>query len=185
MASSPSDKPWHTYLTIDLLLQVANKTFLHPFVAWMIPLCLRAQAASFRHTSMQLALTYAILLTILSILSVINKRIAHGLPREVDLSEEVIVITGGASGLGLLLAEVYGMRGASVAVLDVREMEAKEATGVEFYKCDVGDRGQVERVAREIEEDVCLVHSSTNLDKTIDADDWRDCEARNTDCLDQ
>ncbi|KAI9696051.1 MAG: hypothetical protein M1836_005882 [Candelina mexicana] len=153
MASSASDKPWHTYLTIDLLLQVANKTFLHPFVAWMIPLCLRAQAASFRQTSMQLALAYAIALTFLSILSVINKRIAYGLPREVDLSEEVIVITGGASGLGLLIAEVYGMRGASVAVLDVKELDAKEAMGVEFYRCDVGDRGQVDRVAKEIEKD--------------------------------
>jgi NAD(P)-dependent dehydrogenase (short-subunit alcohol dehydrogenase family) len=54
----------------------------------------------------------------------------------------------------LLIAEVYGLRGASVAVLDVRELEVGEARGVEFYKCDVGDREQVESVAKEIEEDV-------------------------------
>lgn len=187
MASSQTaEKPWHSFLTIDLLLQVANKTFLHPFVAWIIPLCLRAQAASFRHTSMQLALAYAIILTLLSILSVINKRIAYGLPREVDLSEEVIVITGGASGLGLLIAEVYGMRGASVAVLDVREMESKEAIGVEFYNCDVGDRVQVEKVAVEIEKDVCLVPIHyTSRKGALGADDWHTCEARHAHYLDQ
>lgn len=76
------------------------------------------------------------------------------MPREVDLSEEVIVITGGASGLGLLIAEVYGMRGATVAVLDVNEMENTEARGVTYYKCDVGDKEQVVKVAAEIEIDV-------------------------------
>lgn len=76
------------------------------------------------------------------------------MPREVDLSDEVIVITGGASGLGLLTAEVYGMRGATVAVLDVNEMENTEARGVTYYKCDVGDKEQVVKVAAEIEIDV-------------------------------
>jgi NAD(P)-dependent dehydrogenase (short-subunit alcohol dehydrogenase family) len=68
----------------------------------------------------------------------------------------VIVITGGASGLGLLIAEVYGMRGATVAVLDVKELESGEARGVTAYKCDVGDREQVAKAAVEIERDVCL-----------------------------
>ncbi|RQM05409.1 hypothetical protein DH86_00001941, partial [Scytalidium sp. 3C] len=72
----------------------------------------------------------------------------------VDLSEEVIVITGGASGLGLLIAEVYGMRGATVAVLDVRGLESGEARGVTAYKCDVGNKEQVARVATEIERDL-------------------------------
>jgi len=68
--------------------------------------------------------------------------------------EEVVVITGGASGLGLLIAEVYGMRGVTVAVLDVREPEGGEARNVEFYKCDVGDRKQIEAVAKDIERDL-------------------------------
>lgn len=67
------------------------------------------------------------------------------------------MITGGASGLGLLIAEVYGMRGATVAVLDVKELESGEARGVTAYKCDVGDREQVAKVAVEIERDVHLL----------------------------
>lgn len=65
-----------------------------------------------------------------------------------------MVITGGSSGLGLLIAETYGMRGVSVAVLDVREPEGGEARNVSFYKCDVGDKKQVEAAAKEIERDL-------------------------------
>lgn len=101
------------------------------------------------------AIAWAGMVTLSWMANVINQRIAHGLPREVDLSEEVIVITGGASGLGMLVAEVYGMRGASVAVLDVREMENGEARGVTTYKCDVGDKTQVLKAAADIERDVC------------------------------
>ncbi|KAI9878500.1 MAG: hypothetical protein M1830_000732 [Pleopsidium flavum] len=161
-ARSPYEKPWHQHITIDLLLRVANTTFLHPFVAWMIPLCLRARALPFTSLSFKISIAYAVLLTILYFLSNLNKRISHGRPRAVDLSEEVIVITGGASGLGLLIAEVYGMRGASVAVLDVREMENQEARGVEYYRCDVGDRAQVVRVAKQIEQDVRLFFNGSD-----------------------
>jgi NADP-dependent 3-hydroxy acid dehydrogenase YdfG len=100
------------------------------------------------------SIAWATIVTLFWMANVVNQRIAHGIPREVDLSEEVIVITGGASGMGLLVAEVYGMRGATVAVLDVNEMENTEARGVTYYKCDVGDKDQVAKVALEIEKDV-------------------------------
>lgn len=81
-----------------------------------------------------------------------------------DLEEEVVVITGGASGVGLLIASMYGMRGVSVAVLDIKQPDPDntdglgfdDMPGVEYYRCDVGDRKQVEEVAQRIESDVCL-----------------------------
>ncbi len=145
---------WAQPLSIDLLLKVLNVTFLHPFVAWMIPLCMRAQAMQWTHPAIQIAIGYASFLTLLYFLNVLNKQIAYSKPRKVDLGEEVIVITGGASGLGLLIAEVYGMRGATVAVLDVQELESGEARGVTAYKCDVGDKEQVACVAAQIEKEV-------------------------------
>lgn len=145
---------WAKPLSIDLLIKVLNVTFFHPFVAWMIPLCMRAQAMPWSHTAMQLTIGYASFLTMLFFLGILNRQIAYSKPRTVDLSEEVIVITGGASGLGLLIAEVYGMRGATVAVLDVKILEAGEARGVSAYQCDVGDKNQLARVALEIERDV-------------------------------
>jgi hypothetical protein len=106
---------------------------------------------------MQIVIGYASVLTALFFLNVLNRQIAYSKPRTVDFSEEVIVITGGASGLGLLIAEVYGMRGATVAVLDVKGLESGEARGVSVYKCDVGDKEQVAKVAVEIERDVSII----------------------------
>jgi NADPH:quinone reductase-like Zn-dependent oxidoreductase len=122
----------------------------------MIPLSLRAQATPYNHLSFQISTTYASFLTIVYILSLFDKRIAYGLPRSVDLSEEVIVITGGASGLGLVIADFYAMRGASVAVLDVKPKSAlQESKGIAYYPCDVGDSEQVHNTAKNIKEDVC------------------------------
>ncbi len=150
----PQELAWAKPFSIDLLLKVANVTFLHPFVAWIIPLCMRAQAMSWEHPAIRITIGYASLLTALFFLNILNRQLAYSKPRKVDFSEEVIVITGGASGLGLLVAEVYGMRGATVAVLDVKDLEAGEARGVSHYKCDVGDINQITKVALEIERDV-------------------------------
>ncbi|KAF9772657.1 hypothetical protein IL306_009613 [Fusarium sp. DS 682] len=150
----PQRESWFAPLSIDLILKVLNTTLLHPFVCWIIPLCFRAQTVKWEAPPMVASIAWATIVTLFWMANVINQRIAHGIPREVDLSEEVIVITGGASGMGLLIAEVYGMRGATVAVLDVNEMENNEARGVTYYKCDVGDKDQVAKVALEIEKDL-------------------------------
>jgi hypothetical protein len=151
--SGPGDS-WFAPLSIDLFAKVLNVTFLHPFVCWMIPLCFRARTMAWDAPPMVVTIVWASFITLTWMASVINQRIAHGLPREVDLSEEVIVITGGASGLGMLIAEVYGMRGATVAVLDVNELENGEARGVTCYKCDISDKAQVAKVATQIEREV-------------------------------
>lgn len=161
-APASSDRPWHTYLTIDLLAHVLNRSIFHPFVAWLIPLCLRAVVTPYSSPDFIIACAWASLVTLFTILSVFNKRIAYGVPREVDWDEEVVVITGGASGLGKILAEIYGMRGASVAVLDVQkpEKESEGLAGVQFYSCDVGDAEAVEKAKDQIEKDVCRIRNA-------------------------
>ncbi|KAM4060130.1 short chain dehydrogenase [Hirsutella rhossiliensis] len=150
----PQRDSWFAPLSADLLLRVLNVTLLHPFVCWLIPLCLRARTVKWEAPPMLAAAAWASLVSLCWVAAAANQRIAHGAPRRVDLDEEVIVITGGASGLGMLLAEVYGMRGATVAVLDVRDMENGEARGVSFYKCDVSDKAQVAKAAADIERDL-------------------------------
>jgi hypothetical protein len=159
----PQSDSWFAPLSVDLFLKVLNVTFFHPFVAWMIPLCFRAQARPWQDPLMIGSIVWGVLVTVSWMANIINQRIAYGLPREVDLSEEVIVITGGASGLGMLVAEVYGMRGASVAVLDVNDMEHQEARGITYYRCDVSDKDQITKVAAQIEKDVSLRSSSILL----------------------
>ncbi|OJJ47578.1 hypothetical protein ASPZODRAFT_63093 [Penicilliopsis zonata CBS 506.65] len=149
------DKKWHEHVTIDVFLAVLNRTILHPFVAWILVLCLRAQVTPLTDTAFILATGWAVLLTLLAAARMMNQRIAYGIPRPVDLNEEVVVVTGGASGLGRLIAQVYGMRGVSVAVLDVREaLDVDELAGVEYYRCDIGDRKEVEATRLKIEKDL-------------------------------
>ncbi|KAI0900996.1 NAD(P)-binding protein [Annulohypoxylon nitens] len=145
---------WFAPLSVDLFLKVLNVTLLHPFVAWIIPLCFRAEHQAMDTKPMVVSITWAVFVTLLWMGNVLSHKIAYGIHREVDLSEEVIVITGGASGLGLLIAEVYGMRGATVAVLDVADLESTDARGITYYKCDVRDKAQIARVAAEIERDL-------------------------------
>jgi hypothetical protein len=150
----PQRDSWFAPLSVDLILKVLKVSFFHPFIAFIIPLCFRAQSYPWDHPKMLASFAWATLITAVWALGRVDSRVAYGRPREVDLDEEVIVITGGASGLGLLVAEVYGMRGASVAVLDVRELETGEARGVSFYKCDVADKEALAEAARKIEQDV-------------------------------
>ncbi|KAI5925921.1 NAD(P)-binding protein [Camillea tinctor] len=145
---------WFAPLSVDTFLKVLNITLLHPFVAWIIPLCFRAEHHAWDTTPMRISIAWATFVTLLYFADVVSHKIAYGMHREVDLSEEVIVITGGASGLGLLIAEVYGMRGATVAVLDKADPENSEARGITYYKCDVGDKAQLATVAAEIERDL-------------------------------
>ena len=148
-------------LTIDILAHVLRNSVFHPFIAWLLPLCQRAVGHPTTSFHFRATCAYATLITILWLLSTLNKRIAYGVPRKVDWDDEVVVITGGASGLGKVLAETYGMRGASVAVLDVREpkKDSEGLAGVHFYKCDVGDAKAVEEAKAQIEKDVRSIHN--------------------------
>ncbi|KAK3112788.1 hypothetical protein LTR53_010558 [Teratosphaeriaceae sp. CCFEE 6253] len=154
--ASPPARFWHQHLTIDLLVHVLNRSLFHPFIAWLVPLCQRAVGAPYESFNFRAACAWACLVTLLWLLASLSRRVAYGVPREMDWDEEVVVITGGASGLGKILAETYGMRGASVAVLDVQEPEEKSEglAGVKFYMCDVGDVEAVGRAKAQIEQDL-------------------------------
>ncbi|KAJ5040005.1 hypothetical protein NUH16_009805 [Penicillium rubens] len=151
---APGTTNSHTnFLTIDTLISILSKSLLNPFVAWIFVLCLRAQVTPSTDPAWILAVSYATVLTVLSIARLINQRAADGVPRTVDFEHEVVVITGGASGLGLLIAQMYSMRGASVAVLDIKAVPENSrdeifGEGVLYITCDVADRGALE-VAKE------------------------------------
>ncbi|KAK6343221.1 hypothetical protein TWF730_010821 [Orbilia blumenaviensis] len=172
-----TDKPILSLLNIDLLVQVASITFLHPLGAWMLPLSLRTLTFQWHHPPMWGSMLYAAIITVTWLLQSLNHRLAYGKNRDFNKSEEVLVITGGSSGLGLLLAQVYGMRGMSVAILDVNEPEV-EVRNVEFYKCDVGNYDEVQEVSKRITQDLgppsvlvnnaAVVHGKTILNLSED-----------------
>jgi len=158
-SSKRHEEPWHRYLSIDVIWHVLGYTLFHPFVAWVVCLCLRAQYTPYEALEMRIATAWAISMTAIGIFGIASDRIAFGAPREVDLAEEVIVITGGVEGLGGLLAETYGMRSANIAVLDVKEVDQDESEGkgIVYYQCDVSDAKQVEAAAANIVQDVSRI----------------------------
>jgi NAD(P)-dependent dehydrogenase (short-subunit alcohol dehydrogenase family) len=69
------------------------------------------------------------------------------------------VITGGASGIGLALAEALVQRGARVAIADLDIEQARAAaralgTSAHAYACDVTDRHQIEALAAAVRRDL-------------------------------
>ena len=164
IARASPDKPFWAYLTLDLLVGVLNRSVFHPFVCGIALLSLRGglqvpyEAPEFQYT-----MYWTVFVCLLTLVEPISNRIAYGKSRDVDMEEEVIVITGGASGLGRTISEIYALRGASVAVLDKKPAKGEnEVDGVNYYECDVSDGAAVKAAWAKINVDVsfsrtCLI----------------------------
>ncbi|TFK22320.1 retinal short-chain dehydrogenase/reductase [Coprinopsis marcescibilis] len=74
-------------------------------------------------------------------------------PKRFDWGEQIVVITGGASGIGELLANTLAVRNVSVVVLDINPI-VTENYNVTYYKCDVSKWEEVEAVAKTIKEEI-------------------------------
>jgi len=99
----------------------------------------------------------AITTAVLSVVEWGLERIAWGKSRTLDWENEVVVVTGGSSGLGRVIVDTYRMRGVRVAVLDVNAFEAESDEGMEslkFYQCDIGDMDAIQRVTQMVEKEV-------------------------------
>jgi NAD(P)-dependent dehydrogenase (short-subunit alcohol dehydrogenase family) len=76
------------------------------------------------------------------------------------IKNKVVLVTGGASGIGLATAELFAEAGASVALLDINEergsLAAKEMREnghkAEFFRCDVTSAKDCEQTAAMVED---------------------------------
>lgn len=163
LSSPTGPRPWTHHLTIDTFYKVLQRTLFNPFLAWVLVLCLRAHVTPTTDLAWILAVAYASMLTAIFVAQTINHRVAHGIPRTIDSEREVVLVTGGASGLGLLIAQMYSMKGASVAVLDIKDVGEHErdelfGEGVVYLRCDVRCPKALEDAKVEIEKEVCLCY---------------------------
>ncbi len=71
---------------------------------------------------------------------------------------KVVLITGGASGIGKVHAKQWASQGAEVVILDVDEKGLEECSGVANnitpFKCDVRDLVEVRRVIAKVESEI-------------------------------
>lgn len=167
-SSTTHQPPWYTHLTLDFILHILSITLCHPFIAFLLPLCLLALATPLWHPSVVYTSAWFVLVCAYHLLAGLSESVARkkgprrpavqsgvSAENEDEGGEDVVVITGGASGLGKCVAEIYGIRGANVAVLDLDVEEGEdERGGVRTYKCDVGNRAEVETVWARVVADV-------------------------------
>jgi hypothetical protein len=151
-------KPWYKHVTLDLLLLILANSIFHPWITLVFYLCL----ASIHKHKTPLAfytLYYTAGLAVVELSIWLNHRVTYGKHRAVNWEDEVVVITGGAQGLGRTLAEMVLRKGGKVAVLDVREVDEGAREEMERWdflweRVDVADEVQVreavERVVQEV-----------------------------------
>lgn len=153
--------PWYQFLSIDLILNVAKATLLSPVLCWLYPLALRAQAFHWHMRPLQYGIAFALIVDFVWLLAALNNRARNGsltrarpMPNEEDFVEDVVVVTGGSSGLGQIIAEIFALKGISVAILDIKKPQLEGNYDMQYYECDVSDVDAVQRVGEQITKDV-------------------------------
>ncbi len=68
---------------------------------------------------------------------------------ETGLKDKVVIVTGGASGIGLATARRFAQEGCKVASWDVKDGEAQAGVGI-FQKVDVSNAASVESAVEEV-----------------------------------
>ena len=162
-----TQKSWYDYITLDLLLYVLGRSIFHPAIVLIFWLCLAAVPPHHhRHPFANPTLYYASFLLFIRLLMLLNHRITYGPARKVKWENQVVVITGGGTGLGRTIAEMLLIKhsGVKVAIIDVKDPDETQRawmkTGGEFegrlsWHCiDIRNSAAVKIIAARIREDV-------------------------------
>jgi hypothetical protein len=155
-----SPHPKTSSFSLDYTLHIIS--FLFPAL-WAINSLFSSYTLCLLALSKPLTLTPAIIsawYTILYTATALNTRLGNGAARPLIWRDQIAVITGGAGGLGWLMAKILELKGVTVVVWDIKapeewiENEADEEGGVKWYKVDVGNAEEVEKAYKKVVEDV-------------------------------
>lgn len=185
---TPPPYPNLPFFTIDTFASILFRPLLSPTASLLPPLILLALRHSLFSRLVLFSFGYTFFTLSLQLLAYIDGKVAGGTPRTLNWEDEVVLITGGAGGLGTCLAEAWAMRGVDVAVVDVLPEEeliscttGRSATGdrvstdtrtrrdawadagCTYYSCDVGSLQAVEELKARVEKEV----RSFNLHHTL------------------
>ncbi|KAK2593907.1 hypothetical protein QQS21_008369 [Conoideocrella luteorostrata] len=79
-------------------------------------------------------------------------------------SREIVLVTGGAAGIGATMVRCFAEKGITVVVLDVQPMTIKTSSRVHYYQCDLRSPESVaavaDRVRAEVGHPTVLIHNA-------------------------
>ncbi|KAF8195637.1 retinal short-chain dehydrogenase/reductase [Mycena galopus ATCC 62051] len=145
-------------LDIDLFVKVFSHTAFSPFFVMLIPTFYIFQGAKITDNIVIFSALYWVFVASFWAIKWISRLYSNQgnlfyAPRPLEWSEQVVVITGGASGVGELLANTLAVKSVSVVVLDVKPIQTQNYN-IAYYKCDVSKWEEVEAVSKKVIEEI-------------------------------
>ncbi|WVW79729.1 hypothetical protein I302_101699 [Kwoniella bestiolae CBS 10118] len=144
---------------IDVVIKVLFATILSPFFVIFLPITFLSQTHS-THPAFIISCLWTCLICLVAVWNHIDRVYRSGgtwlfAPEKLRWDEQIVLITGGGSGIGALLAETLAMRNVPVVVLtkDPPKFET-ENENIYTYICDVSNYKSVEAVAEKVREEV-------------------------------
>ncbi|WVQ73872.1 hypothetical protein IAR50_003453 [Cryptococcus sp. DSM 104548] len=144
---------------LDVVVKVFSKTLFSPMFVVFLPLTFLSQVGS-SHPAFIASCVWTAIICLLALFQHVDRIYSNQAtwllaPPKLRWEDQVVLITGGGSGIGALLAETLAMRNVSVVVLtkDAPQYETINEN-IYTYTCDVSDFKAVQKVAERIREEV-------------------------------
>ncbi|RPD67000.1 retinal short-chain dehydrogenase/reductase [Lentinus tigrinus ALCF2SS1-7] len=150
--------PLYDSFDVDLIVKVLSHTAFSPFFTFFIPLFFYFQGARWPEPVLVLTAFHNVAVSAFWFLKWYSRlyrnqgNLLFG-PGRPDWGEQLVVITGGSSGIGELIANTLAVRNVTVVVLDVKPI-VTENYNITYYQCDVSKWEDVERVSKQIVEEL-------------------------------
>ncbi|KAI0068718.1 retinal short-chain dehydrogenase/reductase [Artomyces pyxidatus] len=141
-------------LDVDLVVKVLSHTLFSPFFIFFVPVFYVFQGAKYEDPRVLGAAVYWVAISAFWFLKWYSRlfrnqgSLLFG-PGALDWGEQIVLVTGGASGIGELIANTLAVRNVTVVVLDVNPI-VTENYNIVYYKCDVSKWEEVQSVQQQI-----------------------------------
>ncbi|TFY72993.1 hypothetical protein EVG20_g39 [Dentipellis fragilis] len=143
---------------IDLVVKVLAHTLFGPFFVFFVPVFFIFQGAKLHDPQVVTAIVYWIFICCFWFVKWYSRlyrnqgSLLFG-PPPLDWGEQIVLITGGASGIGELVANTLAVRSVTVVVLDIKPI-VTENYNITYYQCDVSKWEEVEAVSKKAIEEI-------------------------------
>lgn len=146
-------------IDVDVVVSVLSRTAFSPFFTILFPILYLSQGHSVKSSIVWYSFLYWAAISAFWSLRWLSKVYRNGIDslllfrKPLNWSGQVVLITGGSSGVGELLANTLAFRNVTVVVLDIKPI-VTDNSNITFYQCDVSKWDEVEAVAKKVIEEV-------------------------------